>query len=160
MADRRFLKRKSRSKWLELLAGRRVISIRSSDGWDDSFPVPPGVRPHDNLLCLTFDDSTGLDDWDGRELPILFDAAVARQIVDFVRDDALPLVVQCTAGVSRSGAIGFGFDEFFNVRDNRNPDGHTYFLARNPQVRPNALVLRLMRVALAASTGGTIQLLQ
>ena len=148
VVDRQFLKRKSRDEWLALLAGSRVISIRSSDGWDGAFPVPPGVRPHDNLLCMTFDDSTGIDDWPGHELPLLFDAAGAMKVARFVCDDSLPLVVQCTAGISRSGAIGFAFDEFFNVRDNRNPADHDYFVARNPQVRPNALVLRLMREAL------------
>ena len=153
VVDRGFLKRKSRDEWLALVAGSRVISIRSSEGWDDSFPVPPGVRPNANLLCLTFDDITGLDDWDGRELPILFDPAAAARIADFVRDDTLPLVVQCTAGISRSGAIGVAFDEFFNVRGGRNPADHEYFLARNPQVRPNALVLRLMRETLGAGDG-------
>lgn len=148
VVDRQFLKRKSKVEWLELLAGSRVISIRSSDGWDDVFPVPPGVRPNDNLLCMTFDDSTGIDDWPGNDLPILFDADAAMKVVRFVRNDSLPLVVQCTAGISRSGAIGFAFDEFFNVRDNRNPADHDYFVAHNPQVRPNALVLRLMQVAL------------
>ena len=101
VVDRRFLKRKSRNEWLALLAGARVISIRSSAGWDDSFPVPLGVRPHDRLLCLTFDDSTGLDDWSGR-----------------------------------------------------NPDDHAYFLARNHQVRPNVLVLRLIREVLTGVEGG------
>lgn len=106
VVDRQFLKRKSRSEWFDLLATTRVISIRSTDGWDASFPIPPGVRPHDNLLCLTFDDSTGLDDWAGHELPLLFDTATARRIMDFVHDDSKPLVVQCTASISRSGAIG------------------------------------------------------
>lgn len=148
VVDRRFLKRKSRDEWLALLAGCRVISIRSSDGEDSTFPVPPGVRPHDNLLCLTFDDSTGFDDWPGRKLPVLFGADEAKRIADFVRDDSLPLVVQCTAGISRSGAIGAAFDEFFNVRGGRNMPDHAYFLATNPQIRPNVLVLHLMREAL------------
>ncbi|MBR1835837.1 MAG: hypothetical protein IJ783_00980 [Kiritimatiellae bacterium] len=148
VVDRRFLKRKSRGEWLALLSGCRVVSVRSSYGWDSAFPVPPGVRPHQNLLCLTFDDTTGLDDWNEREMPVLFDSAKAAEIVRFVRDGSLPLVVQCTAGVSRSGAIGVAFDEFFNVRGGRNPADHAYFTARNPQVRPNALVLRLMREAL------------
>lgn len=160
VADRQFLKRKSRGEWLDLLAGSRVISIRSSDGDDSTFPVPTGVRPHDNLLCMTFDDSTGVDDWPGHELPLLFDAAAAMKVARFVSDDSLPLVVQCTAGISRSGAIGFAFDEFFNIRDGRNPTDHDYFVAHNPQVRPNALVLRLMREALAASARDANQLLQ
>lgn len=62
VVDRQFLKRKSKGEWLELLAGSRVISIRSSDGDDGTFPVPPGVRPNDNLLCLTFDDCTNWDE--------------------------------------------------------------------------------------------------
>lgn len=145
IVDRQFLKRKSRKEWIELLDGCRVISIRSSDGEDAIFPVPAGVRPHDNLLCLTFDDSTGLDDWPGHELPVLFSTDEARRIADFVRNDTLPLVVQCTAGISRSGAIGVALDEFYNLRDNRNMADHALFLALNAQIRPNPLVLRLMR---------------
>lgn len=53
--------------------------------------------------------------------------------------------MQCTAGISRSGAIGVAFEEFFNIRDNRNQADHGYFVAHNPQVRPNPLVLRIMR---------------
>lgn len=150
VVDRRFLKRKPRDKWLEMLAESRVISIRSSYGDDATFPVPPGVRPNANLLCLTFDDSTGFDDWPGYDLPLLFDETMAARIVGFVRDDSLPLVVQCTAGISRSGAIGVAFDEFFNLREGRNPADHAYFVAQNPHVRPNALVMRLMREALGA----------
>lgn len=151
--DRKFLKRKSRDEWLALLSVCRVVSIRSSFGWDSAFPVPPGVRPHRNLLCMTFDDTTELDDWSERELPVLFDSAKAKDLVNFVRDGSLPLVVQCTAGISRSGAIGTAFDEFFNVRDGQNPADHEYFTARNPQVRPNPLVLRLMREALCGKNG-------
>lgn len=151
VVDRDFLKRMSKNEWLAMLAGTRVVSIRSSEGWDDSFPVPKGVRPNPNLLCQTFDDSTGVDDWMGQDLPILFDVDKACAIAGFVKDDGLPLVVQCTAGVSRSGAIGVALDEFFNIRDNRNPADHEYFVARNPQVRPNALVLRLMREALGTT---------
>ena len=150
VVNRDFLKRMSKGEWLEMLAGTRVISIRSSDGWDDSFPVPKGVRPNDNLLCLTFDDCTTWEEaWREHEMPELFNGEIAMRIVRFVRDDSLPLVVQCTAGVSRSGAIGWAFDEFFNVREGRNPADHEYFVAKNPQIRPNPLVLRIMREVLA-----------
>lgn len=150
VVDRQFLKRKSKGEWLELLAGSRVISIRSSDGDDGTFPVPPGVRPNDNLLCLTFDDCTNWDEaWREHEMPKLFNAEIALRVIRFVHDDSLPLVVQCTAGISRSGAIGLAFDEFFNLRGNRNPADHDDFVARNPQIRPNALVLRIMREELS-----------
>ena len=150
VVNRDFLKRMSKDEWLEMLAGTRVISIRSSDGWNDSFPVPQGVRPNDNLLCLAFDDCTTWDEaWREHEMPELFNEEIAVRIVRFVRDDSMLLVVQCTAGISRSGAIGVALDEFFNLRGGRNPADHEYFAAHNPQVRPNALVLRLMREALA-----------
>ena len=121
-------------------------AIRSTDGWDGTFPIPAGVRPHDNLLCLTFDDCTTRDEaWREHEMPELFNEEIALRVIRFVHDDSLPLVVQCTAGISRSGAIGVAFDEFFNIRDNRNQADHGYFVAHNPQVRPNPLVLRIMR---------------
>ena len=153
VVDRKRLERLSRNEWPAMLATTRVISIRSTDGWDGTFPIPPGVRPHDNLLCLTFDDCTTWDEaWREHEMPELFNEWIASRVIRFVNDDSLPLVVQCTAGISRSGAIGVAFDEFFNVREERNPADHDYFVARNPQVRPNALVMRIMREALGTPT--------
>lgn len=146
VVDRPFLKRKPRREWPGFLARNRVISIRSTDGWDASFPVPPGVRPHGNLLCLTFDDCTSWEEARREhDMPVLFDETLARGVVRFAGNGERPLVVQCTAGISRSGAIGVALDEFFNVREGRNPADHDYFVSRNPQVRPNALVLRVMR---------------
>ena len=157
VVDRDFLKRKPPAEWAAMLDRMRVISIRSTDGWDRTFPVPPGIRPNDNLLCLTFDDCTSMDEgWAEHEAPELFDAEMAARVLQFVKDDGLGLVVQCTAGISRSGAIGFALDEFFNVRDNRNTADHEYFVLENPHVRPNALVLRIMREALSQlMEGGT-----
>ena len=150
---REALERLSAGEWRELLGRAKVVSIRSTDGWDGAFPVPPGVRPNANLMCLTFDDCTSWDEaWREHELPVLFDVSMAREIVRFVGDGATPLVVQCTAGISRSGAIGVALDEAFNVRNGRNPAAHDYFVSRNPQVRPNALVLQSMREELANGT--------
>ena len=153
VVDRDFLKRKRSAEWAAMLESTLVISIRSTDGWDGTFPVPPGIRPNDNLLCLTFDDCTSMEEaWAEHEAPELFDAEMAAQVVRFAKDDGLGLIVQCTAGISRSGAIGFALDEFFNSRDDRNPEDHEYFVLKNPQVRPNALVLRIMREALGQLT--------
>ena len=82
-------------------------------------------------------------------MPELFNAKIALRVIRFVHDDSLPFVVQCTAGISRSGAIGVALDEFFNIRDKLNPAGHGYFVAHNPQVQPNPLVLRIMREELS-----------
>lgn len=107
----------------------------------------------DNVLPLEFED-IDLDDWqsngiapvtvDGNPLRV-FTAEQAKRVCSFVRRaHAAPgadwLVVNCMAGVSRSGAI---------VEFARQVCGGSYdlFRAMNPQIVPNAYVGRLLREA-------------
>ena len=70
--------------------------------------------------------------------------ADAEAILDFVPDDALPLMVHCTAGIARSGAVGEVLDWYYNCWLTANDEDHRYFLRENRQVMPNSTVRRLL----------------
>ncbi|MBQ7177750.1 MAG: hypothetical protein IJS08_10080 [Victivallales bacterium] len=74
----------------------------------------------------------------------LFTEADAKAIFDFVCDDTLPILVHCTAGIARSGAIGDVQDVFFNRCKTQNDADHQFFLDNTPQIMPNTTVHRLM----------------
>ena len=77
-------------------------------------------------------------------MPWLFRRDEAERILRFVTDDKKPLIVQCTAGISRSGAVGKAFDWYYNRHLHDNPTDHDFFVKSNPQIRPNPLVLEVM----------------
>ena len=55
----------------------------------------------------------------------------------FVDDGSMPLVVHCTQGVSRSGAVGYVLDRWFNRTITTNEADHEYFMEHNPLIMPN-----------------------
>ncbi len=155
VVGRRWFALKKTAELLELFAANRVVSIQSSFGWDRRPPFPPGALPHPNVRCFRFDDYVSLDEGcENRDaLPLLFERSHAEQILRFVADDTLPLIVQCTEGISRSGAVGQALDWHFNCRLKQNEEDHRFFLESNPQIRPNALVLKVMQDALEGKPG-------
>lgn len=122
---------------------KAFISILSSDIPDSSYFKNEAA----NVIKLTFDDVTDTElEWkakSGQDVSkfILFDRLQAKKIVDFleVNKTAETLYIHCTAGVSRSGAVGVfandvcGEQSFFDFCNN------------NPQIRPNSFVLALLR---------------
>ena len=88
------------------------------------------------------------DEWDrsceGCDYIRLFRREDAERIVQFVGVGRMPFNVQCTAGISRSGAVGFALDWYFNQHVRRNPAHHDFFTKSNPQIRPNPLVMEVM----------------
>jgi predicted protein tyrosine phosphatase len=85
---------------------------------------------------------SALEDYYGRKLR-LFGNEDADQIIKFLkacqsRPQAETLYVNCVAGISRSGAIASFACETFNIDRKK-------FLAENPQILPNNLVLYLLR---------------
>ena len=122
----------------ELLRSHKVISIQSSSGWDSE---PPFAKEHcesKNLLCLVFDDYFGIpDDPIERSRVALFTHELAERIMRFVDDGSMPLVVHCTQGVSRSGAVGYVLDRWFNRTVAQNETDHEYFEEHNPLIMPN-----------------------
>lgn len=125
----------------ELLTNYRIISINSRD---ESPPFSDESLSHPNLLCLVFDDicnepSPGEDISPAR----MFSSRDAQRILEFVKDDSMPLLIHCTAGISRSGAVGECLDLYFNRWRCNNRRAHLYFLDNNPQIMPNPIVRRI-----------------
>ena len=128
----------------QLLKTHKVISIQSSSGWDSE---PPFAKEHcksKNLLCLVFDDYFGIpDDPLERSRVALFTPELAERIMRFVDDGSMPLVVHCTQGVSRSAAVGYVLDRYFNSVLANNEKDYKYFMARNPFIMPNPNVVEV-----------------
>ena len=130
---------------VELLEKSKIISINSSGGFDDTPPFSESFLQHPHLLTLTFDDicnepETPEDLGNG----ILFDANMAHSIMRFVDDGKLPLMVHCTAGISRSGAVGEVLNWYFNRYLETNTADDEDFELNNRQIQPNTIVRRIM----------------
>lgn len=122
----------------ELFRNDRIISINSV-----SFPAePPPFSGRflyaPNLLTLFFDDvETGL--------PHAMTRENAARIVEFtLRPDPRPLLVHCTAGVSRSGAIGEVLNWYCNRFREDNSDAYERFVHDHPDIVPNVHVRRML----------------
>ena len=125
----------------ESLATHRVISIVSSDGDDTEPPFSREAFFSPNLLCMVFDDVIEGADKEFTQ----FTEADAKTILDFVCDDSMPVIVHCSAGIARSGAVGEALDAYFNCFMTRNDEDHQCFLQHYQQrLRPNSLVKRLL----------------
>lgn len=128
-----------------LLKTHKVISIQSSSGWDSEPPFSDEHRKSPNLLCLVFDDYFGVpEDPVERARVALFTPEMADRIMRFVDDGAVPLVIHCTQGVSRSGAVGYVLDRYFNRTLTDNEADYEYFMRRNPFIMPNPNVTEVM----------------
>lgn len=126
----------------ELFQTHRVISINSTRPPEE----PPFSRKYwdlPNLLVLRFDDV------DSPELAkgyTFFDSAQADAIASFVEtSDQRPIMVHCTAGISRSGAVGSALNEYYNNRAGAlNEEDHLAFAQTNPHINANYHVLSLL----------------
>ena len=131
----------------ELLEKSKIISINSSCGVDDTPPFSPELLNHPHLLTLTFDDICS--EPETPEAAILFNENMAHQIISFADDGNLPLLVHCTAGISRSGAIGEVLNWYFNRYLKYNAADDEDFTQNNRQIMPNTIVRRIMLKVLA-----------
>jgi len=121
----------------------RVISVNSVRIPEE----PPFSRKFweaDNVLVLSFDD---VDDSD----PFIFQGtrfmseADADAIASFVESpDPRPIVVHCTAGISRSGAIGACLNEYFNKKLSQDEAARQAFWIAHPYINPNLHVMKLL----------------
>ena len=145
-----FEKVKGTSVEAELLAKSKIISINSSWGFDDTPPFSPELLNHPHLLTLTFDDICNEPETpEDLGNAVLFNEAMAEHIMRFVDDGKLPLLVHCTAGISRSGAVGEVLNWYFNRYLERNTQDDEDFTQNNRQIQPNTLVRRIMLEELA-----------
>ena len=141
-----FEKIKGTAEEMELLKSHRIISINSHD---EQPPFSHALLSSTNLLCLTFDDICSEPPPDMNLSPaILFTANDALAILDFVNDASMPVLIHCTAGISRSGAVGECLDLYYNrwLCDNRQD--HLYFLDNNRQIMPNPFVRHILLEAI------------
>ena len=135
---------------IELLDNSKIISINSSWGWDSEPPFSPALRRHAHLLVLNFDDVA-----QEPERPedlgrlVMFSPEMAERIRRFVDDGALPLLVHCAAGISRSGAVGEVLNWYFNRYLTDNETDYNDFIQNNHQILPNPIVRRIMMKVLA-----------
>jgi predicted protein tyrosine phosphatase len=128
---------------VEEQSNRFFISINSTEG-NDNEPYFKGK--HNNVLTLFFDDC---DEY--RKHPVIgspgdyyeqipMSDEQALMVMDFIQrmDEKSEVFVHCTAGVSRSGAVGAYINDYFG-RD------WGEFLRRNPQVIPNSHISSLFK---------------
>ena len=122
----------------ELFMKYRIISINNI-----SFPAepPPFSKEHltaKNLLVLFFDDV--------EEGANAMTAEQAEQIADFVLrpGDDRPIIVHCSAGISRSGAVGDVLNLYFNRYLADDEADYREFRLRHPDLAPNAHVRKLL----------------
>lgn len=134
----------------ELLEKSKIISINSSWGGDDAPPFSESFLQHPHLLVLTFDDICNEPETpEDQGNAILFNEDMAHAIMRFVDDGKFPLLVHCTAGISRSGAVGEVLNWYFNRYLERNAADDEEFTQNNRQIMPNTLVRRIMLNVLA-----------
>ena len=129
----------------ELLAKSKIISINSSWGFDDTPPFSLELLNHPHLLTLTFDDICNEPETpEDLDNAVLFNKDMAESIMKFVDDGKLPLLVHCTAGISRSGAVGEVLNWYFNRYLERNAEDDEDFIQNNRQILPNTIVRKIM----------------
>ena len=135
---------------VELLEKSKIISINSSWSWDDTPPFSESFLKHPHLLTLTFDDICNEPETpEDLGNAILFNKDMALAIMRFVDDGKLPLLVHCTAGISRSGAVGEVLNWYFNRYLENNTADNEDFVQNNRQILPNTIVRRIMLEVLA-----------
>ena len=128
----------------ELFRDNRIISINSVSFPAEPPPFTEEFLDADNLLILYFDD---VDEG----FPHAMTPEQAKQIVDFVRiEDDRPIIVHCTAGISRSGAVGEVLNWYFNRYLKDNPPVYRLNEIMNRDIVPNNHVRRLLLAELCS----------
>ena len=137
-----FEAREGTSRERELLRDFRIISINNVGFPAEPPPFSDEFLHAENLLVLYFDD---VDEGQPNAMTPL----QAKQIVDFVRiEDPRPIFVHCTAGISRSGAVGEVLNWYFNRYLENNEVEYRLFEQRHRDIVPNAHVRNLLLAAL------------
>ena len=124
-----------------------IISIFSSP-MEDQYGKTPSYSPlpnASNILKIQFDDVTEHDsDWGWH-----FNSNLAKKIVSFIKnikdDGSKNFFIHCDAGVSRSGAIGFLLNEWFNKFIANKPEDDEFFKKMNSHIMPNPEVMRILK---------------
>lgn len=122
--------------------GKEIISIYSSG---DTSPFIDRF----NILKLNFDDIVYPEVLSEKELNevILFDEDMAKQIVEFAQkmNPNKLCFIHCDAGISRSGAVGYVLNEYFNKKLENNETDFNFFKNENKHILPNDLVVKILK---------------
>lgn len=123
---------------------RYFISIAGiADGCE--YPHPFLTKDSKRVLHLLFDDVTEkhTEEFGYDPSIILFDNEHANKIFEFIKTipNDVELYVNCAAGISRSGAVGFVLNEYFN---RNNIEDYNAFKKNNFQIQPNPMVKRIL----------------
>lgn len=97
-------------------------------------------KDHRNVMRLVFDDaSPGEISPDGREM-IVFDSTHAQSIKNFLNQNSSvkELFVHCSAGYSRSGAVGLFANDIHGEED------YFTFMKSNGQIKPNPHITSIL----------------
>lgn len=127
-------KLKSEPNWF---MNKYIISIYSN-GCKSPF------EPRYNILTLCFDDIT-----EKENNGIHFSESQAKDIMNFIKE--IPLnnhklfYIHCDAGISRSGAVGYMLNEYFNKFLQDNKEDNNYFQDNNLHILPNPEVVRILK---------------
>ena len=113
------------------------ISIFSTDDYDHH-----GIKNSANFLNLVFDDLS-LEECEkyNYDKSRLFNEMHANLIIDFIENnlDKLELIIHCSAGISRSGAVAEFINDYY-VKEN-----YFYFKKRNPKILPNMYIYNVLK---------------
>ncbi len=147
-----FLERRGTDEEKEVFQRRNIISIITppypkKDFEDEDIPFSEEYRNADNVLVLKFHDTE--KQWD--DDVVLMNESDADRIYDFVQrtkdNGKEAYMVHCTAGKSRSQAVGYVLNEWFNGEHGISPDPmryDEYEILYSQSRTMNSLVKRLL----------------
>lgn len=109
------------------------ISINDTTG---AISAPHFKNGHQNVKIMFFDDTDIDIPTKGKKA---FTIKQAEELIGFINDniDKSNCIVHCSAGISRSGAVGTFINDFMG-------QNHFDFMRNNPMVKPNPHVKRTL----------------
>lgn len=137
---RKFFEARIGDEDAEILKRFNIISINTP--WlHESPPFSMDLYGHQNLLVLYFDDVDNPSDSEQAK-HCFMTKAHALNVFTFMGkcDKRRPLLVHCTAGVSRTGAVGEFLNWYYNRHLEDNQADFDYFVKHNPQIISNVWV--------------------
>lgn len=98
---------------------------------------PTILEESENVSNLWFNDCE--EDLPDVEV-VLFNEELGQKLIEFIEANKgkKQWILHCTAGISRSGAVGEFLADYFGI-------SYHLFKRDNPQVKPNALVKNILR---------------